>query len=62
MRNLKLKTIEFINKFSVCVIIASGGYPGIYKKGKSVLGVNNYFKDNVHIFHSGTKLELHHCT
>ncbi len=40
---------------SVCVVAASGGYPGRYASGKSILGLNNHkFPPGVKVFHSGT--------
>lgn len=43
---------------TVCVVKASGGYPGPYKKGKLVTGVDeaNALPDTV-VFQAGTKLE-----
>lgn len=49
--------IEKVDKFAVCVIMASGGYPGNYEKGKPILGLDRDFDDDVLIFHSGTKFE-----
>lgn len=43
-------------KFAVCVIMASGGYPGKYEKGKDIIGLERKFGDDVIIFHAGTKL------
>ena len=40
-----------------CVVIASGGYPGKYGKGKEIIGIENADSfENVHVFHAGTKL------
>jgi phosphoribosylamine--glycine ligase len=39
---------------SVCVIAASGGYPGKYAAGKPIHGLPNEASDNVVVFHSGT--------
>ena len=54
----KLKDINLLwdNKFYVCVVLTSGGYPGIYEKGKSIKGLDK-FKDlnDILIFHAGTK-------
>ncbi len=49
-------TIESHKKFTVCVIMASGGYPGKYEKGKEIVGLERKFGDDVIIFHAGTKL------
>jgi phosphoribosylamine--glycine ligase len=42
----------------VCVVMASGGYPGSYKKEKPVLGLNDIKrKKDVFVFHAGTSLK-----
>lgn len=43
--------------FCVCVVLASGGYPGAYRKGYEITGLE-YFKDkkDVFVFHAATKL------
>ncbi len=53
---LENMTIESNKKFAVCVIMASGGYPGKYEKGKEIIGLERKFGDEVIIFHAGTKL------
>ncbi len=41
---------------SVCVVIASGGYPGKYEGGKSIGGLTSIPEDmGVVVFHAGTK-------
>ncbi len=41
---------------AVCVVMASGGYPGDYAKGKPIYGLDEVDKlDNVMVFHAGTK-------
>jgi phosphoribosylamine--glycine ligase len=43
---------------SVCVVIASGGYPGNYTKGKTILGLDDAAKlPGVKVFHAGTALK-----
>jgi phosphoribosylamine--glycine ligase len=43
---------------AVCVVIASGGYPGSYAKGKSIRGLDDVAKiPHVKVFHAGTKLD-----
>jgi phosphoribosylamine--glycine ligase len=41
---------------SVCVVLASGGYPGDYEKGKEIFGLEETKKmQNITVFHAGTK-------
>lgn len=53
IKNLKL---EIFDKYAVCVIMASGGYPEEYENGKKIIGLEHDFGDDVINFHSGTKL------
>jgi phosphoribosylamine--glycine ligase len=46
--------IKVGNRWGMCVVIASGGYPGRYTKGNAILGLDQDFGDNVMIFHAGT--------
>ena len=40
---------------SVCIVMASGGYPGNYEKGKSIRGLDDAVKlSGVKVFHAGT--------
>jgi len=41
---------------SVCVIAASGGYPGKYASGKPITGLPEQSTEDVVVFHSGTVL------
>ncbi|HYK88257.1 MAG TPA: phosphoribosylamine--glycine ligase [Acidobacteriota bacterium] len=41
---------------AVCVVLASGGYPGSYAKGKSISGLKMAEEDSrIVVFHSGTR-------
>ncbi len=41
-----------------CVILASGGYPGRYEKGKEIFGLDeNGQTESATVYHAGTKLE-----
>ena len=41
-----------------CVVMASGGYPGSYDKGKPITGLDEAAElDDVVVFHAGTKLD-----
>ena len=43
---------------SMCVVMASGGYPGNYAKGKPILGLAEAAKlPGVKVFHAGTALK-----
>jgi phosphoribosylamine---glycine ligase len=43
---------------AVCVVLASGGYPGAYSKGKVITGINMAEEDrHIAVFHAGTRLE-----
>jgi phosphoribosylamine--glycine ligase len=45
-------------KVTVCVVMASGGYPGSYSKGKVILGLDRVAQLNdVKVFHAGTALK-----
>ncbi len=46
--------IKWSEKKAVCVVLASGGYPGDYEKGKGIHGLNRVDKD-IMVFHAGTK-------
>lgn len=42
----------------VCVVLASGGYPGLYEKGRKITGIEEAEEDDhVVVFHSGTAEE-----
>ena len=51
-----MKPIQWSNKYSVCVIMASKGYPDKFKTGYVVQGLDKTEKDNLMVFHAGTKL------
>jgi phosphoribosylamine--glycine ligase len=43
-------------KAAVCVVLASGGYPGSYEKGKAISGLADAASlDELEVFHAGTK-------
>jgi phosphoribosylamine--glycine ligase len=47
--------IEWDSRPAVCVVMASGGYPGKYEKGKVITGLDEAAKlKDVMVFHAGT--------
>ncbi len=42
---------------SVCIILASGGYPDLFKKGYPIMGLDSNSDQDVIIYHAGTKEE-----
>ena len=49
---------EWDERAAVCVILASGGYPGAYEKGKTIEGLEQaQAMNDVVVFHAGTKRE-----
>lgn len=48
--------INWQDKAAVCIVMASGGYPGSYKKGKVIEGLEKFQNlEGVTVFHAGTK-------
>lgn len=45
--------MKWSDKKAVCVVLASGGYPGSYEKGKEIIGLDKVDEDVV-VFHAGT--------
>ena len=57
--NDKLSNIKIKNKklSTICVVIASMGYPNTYKINKQIKNLNEAQKiKNIEIFHAGTKI------
>lgn len=48
--------LEFEEGAAVCVVMASGGYPEHYEKGKEITGLEDVSPE-VMVFHAGTKME-----
>ena len=49
--------IEWENKFAVCVVLSSGGYPGKYESGYEISGLNDIKGEDNIVFHAGTRLD-----
>ncbi|MGB8168312.1 MAG: phosphoribosylamine--glycine ligase [Chthoniobacteraceae bacterium] len=52
-RRLSEVSARWSDQVAVCVIMASGGYPGSYASGKSITGLD---RADATVFHAGTKL------
>jgi len=51
-------TLEWDQRPAVCVVMASGGYPGDYQKGKRITGLNEADRiEDVVVFHAGTAVK-----
>jgi len=51
-------TLKWDPKPAVCVVMASGGYPGDYEKGKVITGIKEAQQDgSVKVFQAGTKMQ-----
>jgi len=49
--------VNWYNKAAICVVLASGGYPGKFDKGKQIKGLETAAAlKNTLVFHSGTAL------
>jgi phosphoribosylamine--glycine ligase len=55
---LSIQHPEWDSRAAVCVVLASGGYPGPYETGKTITGLNDAENiTDVTVFHAGTRLE-----
>jgi len=55
----RVRALEWDRRACICIVVASGGYPGSYAKGKVISGLEDAEEDkNVVVFHAGTKLRL----
>lgn len=52
-KTLSKEQVKWKDNVVGCLVLASGGYPGSYEKGKVITGLKNIEKDIV-IFHAGT--------
>lgn len=57
---LASQKVEMHNKSALCVVMATKGYPGDYKKGSVINHIERAEqKENVIVFHAGTKRDNH---
>ena len=52
-----LPPLQWKQGSAVCVINASGGYPGAYEKGKEIRGIEKATETEALVFHAGTQLK-----
>jgi len=51
------RQVSWTTGAAVCVVMASGGYPGSYQKGFQIDGLDQFSGDDVVVFHAGTRSE-----
>jgi phosphoribosylamine--glycine ligase len=55
-------SIEWHDKAAVCVVMASEGYPGDYRKGDEITGLAHAAEvEDLYVFHAGTALKGDAC-
>ena len=47
--------VKWKDEHVACLVLASGGYPGSYEKGKVITGLDKV-KEDIIVFHAGTKM------
>ena len=52
--HLDSASVTWYNRNALCVVMASGGYPGNYEKGKPITGIDEAEQSGVTVFHAGT--------
>ncbi len=55
-KNLTKDLVKWKDNYVACLVLASGGYPGSYEKGKVITGLDKV-DDDIIVFHAGTKDE-----
>ena len=53
-----MPAIEWHDQTAVCVVMASKGYPGSYKKGEVIEGLDSDFGPGTMVFHAGTAKDV----
>lgn len=48
--------VRWLDKKALCVVMASGGYPGDYAKGKAIGGIEEAEETGAIVFHAGTEM------
>ncbi|OCR02403.1 phosphoribosylamine--glycine ligase [Oscillatoriales cyanobacterium USR001] len=53
----QLPPLNWKSGAAVCVVLAAGGYPGVYEKGKVITGIEQAEQLGTTVFHAGTRLQ-----
>jgi phosphoribosylamine--glycine ligase len=53
--HLDSQPVNWYDKKALCVVMASGGYPGDYEKGKPITGIEEAEQTGALVFHAGTE-------
>ncbi len=53
----ELPPFQWYEGIAVCVVMAAGGYPASYEKGKVISGIADAQTENAIVFHAGTTLK-----
>ncbi len=52
----KMEAIKWTRRHSVCVVMASGGYPHKFETGKTISGLTDVSgQEDIHVFHAATR-------
>ncbi|HEY3309650.1 MAG TPA: phosphoribosylamine--glycine ligase [Desulfuromonadaceae bacterium] len=55
-------TIEWHNQATICVVMAAEGYPGDYRKGDEIIGLDDAARvEDLVVFHAGTAMKDGRC-
>jgi len=49
--------LEWDRRAAIGVVMAAGGYPGEYRKGDPITGLETDWPDDIKVFHAGTRLD-----
>ncbi|WP_250461437.1 phosphoribosylamine--glycine ligase [Microbulbifer litoralis] len=56
-KRLDETSVEWDSRPALGVVLASNGYPGSYRKGDAISGLDSADSDNAKVFHAGTALD-----
>lgn len=56
-RKLDQITADWDERCAIGVVLAAGGYPGDYKKGFPISGLDTFLSGDIKVFHAGTALD-----